>query len=117
MSSENAGLALGSLSLFAQTLTACVHGFERYSKFNKDLGTEFTDLQTNLVWVRRRLASWADDWGIEEGRHHHDDRFQKYIGMATGHLAWINYLLATLDKEEEAFPTMEAAGGHARTSV
>lgn len=112
--SETAGLALGSLSLFGQTLTACVHGFERYSKFNKDLGTEFMDLQRNLVWARSRLATWASDWGIEQGRHLRDDRFQKYVEMATSHLSWISYLLAMLDKDEEAFPTMGTAGSHAK---
>ncbi|KAL2132941.1 hypothetical protein VTI74DRAFT_3131 [Chaetomium olivicolor] len=114
--SETAGLTLGSLSLFGQTLTACVHGFERYSKV-KDLGTEFTEIQRNLVWARSRLATWASDWGIEQGRHLNDDRFQKYVEMATSDLTWINYLLAKLDKEEEAFPTMETAGGHAKAPV
>jgi hypothetical protein len=114
---DSAGLALGALSLFGQTLTACVHGFERYNKFNQDLGTEFTDLQVNLAWTRSRLATWALDWGIDEGRHLHDDRFQKHVEMAASHLAWISYLLFNLDKDEEDFQTMEAAGSQVRTPV
>ncbi|KAF4417815.1 HET-s domain [Fusarium acutatum] len=111
--SESAGIALGSLSLFGQTLTACVHGFERYNKV-KDLGTEFIDLQRNLVWARSRLAIWASDWGIEEGRHLNDDRFEKHVEMATSHLIYINYLLAELDKAEEDFPTLGTAGRQAK---
>lgn len=108
---ETAGLALGGIGLFGQTLTACVHGFERYNKV-KDLGSEFTDIHRNLVWARSRLATWAEDWGIEEGRHLNDDRFQKRIEMATSHLVYINYLLAQLDKAKEIFPTLETASGH-----
>ncbi|OAA55764.1 HET-s/LopB domain protein [Cordyceps fumosorosea ARSEF 2679] len=113
---ESAGIALGSLSLFGQTLTACVHGFERYSLV-RNLGTEFTDLQRKLSWTRSRLATWASDWGISDGRHLEDDRFQRYVEMATSHLVYINYLLAELAKAEEALPTLETAGWQARSPV
>jgi len=111
---DTAGLVLGSASLFGQTLSACLHGFERYNKVN-DLGAEFVNLQTQIVWARSRLAAWALDWGIEEGRHLNNVRFQQYVEMATSHLVHINYLLATLDKDEEALPTLAAAGKQART--
>ena len=55
---ETAGLALGGISLFGQTLTACVHGSERYDKF-EDLGSEFADIERNLGWARARRGQPA----------------------------------------------------------
>src|SRR3569833_2555865 len=93
-------LALGGISLFGQTLSACVHGSERYNKA-KDLVSEFADIETNRSWARRRLATWAEDWGIEEGCLLVDDGFQKHVEMATSHLVYINYLFARLDKAKK----------------
>ena len=112
---EAVSLALGSVSIFGQTLSACMRGFEKYNSA-KDLSTDAIELRVNLEWTRSRLETWSEGWDIENGSHLSNPHFQKYGQMTINHLVFINYILAELGNVDDIFPTLRDAATYAPTS-